>query len=67
MCGHERYLKTTIFGLVGCMPDYAMVIIGANMGITRMTREHIGLSIALKIPIFFVLTKIDIAPENILN
>jgi GTPase len=37
------------------------------MGITRMTREHIGLSIALKIPIFFVLTKIDIAPENILN
>jgi GTPase len=65
LCGHEKYLKTTIFGLVGLMPDYAMIVVGANMGLTRMTKEHIGLALALKVPIFFVVTKIDLAPENI--
>jgi len=65
LCGHEAYLKTTIFGLTGLMPDYTMIVIGANMGLTRMTKEHIGLALALKIPMFFVFTKCDIAPENI--
>ena len=65
LCGHEKYLKTTIFGLVGLMPDYAMIVVGANMGVTRMTKEHIGLAISLKVPLFFVITKIDIAPKNI--
>ena len=65
LCGHEKYLKTTIFGLVGLIPDYCMIVIGANMGITRMAKEHIGLSLALKIPMFFVFTKIDLAPESV--
>ena len=64
LCGHEKYLKTTIYGLVGMVPDYAMIIIGANMGISRMTKEHLGIALALKIPFFIVMTKIDIAPEN---
>jgi hypothetical protein len=37
LCGHERYLKTTVFGLTGMLPDYAMLIVGANMGVSRMT------------------------------
>jgi GTPase len=65
LCGHEKYLKTTIFGLVGLLPDYAMIVLGANMGVTRMTKEHIGLAISLKVPIFFIVTKIDIAPKNV--
>lgn len=65
LCGHETYLKTTIFGLTGLMPDYACIIVGANMGIQRMTKEHLGLALALKIPIFIVVTKIDIAPDDI--
>ena len=65
LCGHEKYLKTTIFGLVGLLPDYCMIVIGSNMGITRMSKEHIGLSLALKLPMFFVLTKFDLAPENV--
>ena len=32
LCGHEKYLKTTMFGLTGLLPDYAMIIIGLNMG-----------------------------------
>jgi GTPase len=65
LCGHEKYLKTTIFGLTGLVPDYAMIMIGANMGLQRMTKEHIGIALALKVPIFIVVTKIDIAPETI--
>jgi GTPase len=67
LCGHEKYLKTTMFGLVGLLPDYAMIVIGANMGVSRMTREHLGIALALKIPIFIVITKIDIAPEEVLK
>jgi GTPase len=54
-----------MFGLVGLLPDYSMIIVGANMGVSRMTKEHLGISLALKVPIFIVITKIDIAPENV--
>jgi len=56
-----------MFGLSGLFPHYAMLIVGANMGVSRMTKEHIGIAVALKIPIFVVITKIDIAPESIYN
>eukprot|EP00744_Colponema_vietnamica_P003000 GILI01004647.1.p1 GENE.GILI01004647.1~~GILI01004647.1.p1 ORF type:complete len:563 (+),score=147.71 GILI01004647.1:311-1999(+) len=65
LCGHEKYLKTTIFGLVGLTPDYAMIVIGANMGISRMTKEHLGIALALRVPVFIAVTKIDICPENV--
>lgn len=65
LCGHEKYLKTTIFGLTGLVPDYAMIVIGANMGVQRMTKEHLGIALALKVPIYIVITKIDIAPAEI--
>ncbi|NHJ49193.1 MAG: elongation factor 1-alpha [Asgard group archaeon] len=65
--GHERYLKTTLFGLTGHIPDYVLIIVGANMGIVGMTKEHLGIALALKVPIIVVITKIDICPEHILN
>lgn len=65
LCGHEMYLKTTIFGLTGLVPDYALIVVGANMGVQRMTKEHLGIALALKIPIFIVVTKIDLAPDDI--
>ena len=37
------------------------------MGISNMTKEHIALSLLLKIPFFILLTKIDICPTNILE
>jgi GTPase len=67
LCGHEKYLKTTMFGLVGCLPDYAMIIVGANMGLSKMTKEHMGIALALKIPMFIVITKIDLAPQDVLD
>jgi len=65
LCGHEKYLKTTIFGLVGLCPDYAMIVVNANAGFQRMSREHLGIALSLGIPFFFVVTKVDIAPPNV--
>jgi GTPase len=65
LAGHERYLKTTVSGMTGNMPDYCFLLVGANMGVTRMTKEHLGIAIALKIPIIIVITKIDMCPENV--
>lgn len=67
LAGHERYFRTTAYGLTGHMPDYACLIIGANMGVVGMCKEHMGVALALKIPVFFVVTKIDMAPEHILK
>uniref|UniRef100_A0A5K3ESD2 Tr-type G domain-containing protein n=1 Tax=Mesocestoides corti TaxID=53468 RepID=A0A5K3ESD2_MESCO len=67
LAGHERYLKTTVFGLTGFAPDYAMLMIGANAGIVGMTKEHLGLALALSVPVFVVITKVDMCPTNVLN
>lgn len=64
LAGHEKYLKTTMSGLSGCYIDYAMVTIGADRGIIGMTKEHMGIAIALKIPLFIVITKIDMSPPD---
>lgn len=65
LAGHEKYFKTTAFGLTGNLPDYAMLIIGANHGLIGMCKEHLGIALALKIPSFFVITKVDICPEHV--
>lgn len=49
MKGHEKYFKTTVSGLTASAPDYAMIVVGANSGVQRMTREHLGIAIALEV------------------
>jgi len=67
LCGHEKYLKTTMFGVMGLFSDYGIIIIGANMGLSGMTSEHIALLIANRIPFITIVTKIDICPANIMS
>lgn len=67
LAGHERYLKTTIAGLTGCFPDYAIIVINGLAGVTKMTKEHLGVVLALKIPLICVVTKVDMTPENVLQ
>lgn len=83
LCGHEKYLKTTIRGLTSSNPELCMIIVGANKGIKNdkvknirgnkgkyenMTREHIFLCVALNIPFAIIVTKIDmIIEQNIKN
>ena len=67
LAGHEKYLRTTIGGFSSIHPDYSFILIGANMGITHITKEHLYLSLYYNIPFIIIITKIDIAPENVLN
>ncbi|KAJ1723120.1 hypothetical protein LPJ53_002525 [Coemansia erecta] len=67
LAGHEKYLKTTVFGMAGGAPDYVMLMVAANAGLTGMAREHLGLALALGIPVFVVITKIDMCPAGVLD
>jgi GTPase len=59
LAGHERYLRTTVFGLTGCAPDYAMLMVGGNAGLIGMSKEHLGIAVTLGVPVMVVITKID--------
>ena len=67
LAGHEKYLRTTLFGLTSHQPDYAMLVVGANMGVVGMAKEHLGLALALRVPVFVVLTKTDMCPAPVLK
>lgn len=67
LCGHEKYLKTTTYGISGYFPDYAIVTVAANRGILKMTKEHLGILFYMKIPTIILYTRIDIAPKDILE
>lgn len=67
LAGHEKYLKTTVFGMTGHLPDFCMLMVGSNAGIIGTTKEHLGLALALNVPVFVVVTKIDMCPENVLQ
>ncbi|XP_010900031.2 GTP-binding protein 2b isoform X2 [Esox lucius] len=64
LAGHHKYLKTTIFGLTSYCPDFAMLVVSANTGIVGTTREHLGLAMALKVPIFIVVSKVDLCARG---
>ncbi|KAL7420605.1 hypothetical protein Q5752_004556 [Cryptotrichosporon argae] len=67
LAGHERYFKTTLYGLSGCAPDYVMLMVGGNAGLIGMSKEHLGVALALNVPIIVCVTKIDMTPPNILE
>lgn len=67
LAGHERYLKTTLKGLTGGYIDYVLLVIGANMGVSMMTKEHISIAYALQIPIIIVVTKMDLSNDHVLK
>jgi elongation factor 1-alpha len=60
LCGHRKYLKTSLFGVTAYHPDYALLIVGGNRGVLEMTREHIKILYLLKIPMIIVITKTDL-------
>ncbi len=66
LAGHERYLKTTMFGLTGFCPDMAIFLVAANAGgLVGMSKEHLALIAALGLPLIVVVTKVDLAPEGV--
>ncbi|KAL0269757.1 UNVERIFIED_CONTAM: hypothetical protein PYX00_007387 [Menopon gallinae] len=64
LAGHRKYLKTTVAGLTGYLPHYAMIVVSSSAGILGMTQEHLTLALALDVPFFIVVTKIDVTPAQ---
>lgn len=67
LAGHEKYLKTTVFGMTGSAPEFAMLMVGANAGMIGMSKEHLGIALSLGIPVLVVITKIDRCPTHVLE
>lgn len=67
LAGHERYLRTTVFGLLSSEPNYCLLMVAANNGLIGMSKEHLGIALALNVPVMVVVTKIDICPPQILQ
>lgn len=64
-CGHPRFLKTTIAGLTGHAPDYACLAVDSRVGgVSEMTKEHLALAVALGLPTFVTVTKMDVASRD---
>ena len=62
--GHEPWLRTTIRGIVGQRLDYGLLCIACDDGITHITKEHLGLMLAMELPVIIALTKIDKVDEK---
>ncbi|MFB6353188.1 MAG: GTP-binding protein, partial [Halobacteriales archaeon] len=57
--GHEPWLRTTIRGLVGQKLDYGLLVVAADDGPTKTTREHLGILLATELPTVVAITKTD--------
>ena len=62
LAGHQKYLRTTISALTGYCPHYVMLVVSATAGVVSMTQEHLGIAVALEVPFFVVITKVDMVP-----
>lgn len=59
LAGHERYLKTTLYGLTSGAPSCVILIVGANAGLIGMSKEHLAIALALSVPVIVCITKVS--------
>ncbi len=57
--GHAPWLRTTVRGILGQRVDYALLVVASDDGVTPITKEHLGIAMAMEIPLIVVITKID--------
>ena len=62
--GHEPWLRTTIRGLVGQRLDYGLLVVAADDGPTKTTREHLGILLAMELPTIVTITKADVVADD---
>ncbi|GMH65007.1 hypothetical protein TL16_g04094 [Triparma laevis f. inornata] len=67
LCGHEKYLKTTVYGMSAGMGDHSLIVVNARQPPTHMTHQHLNLASSNNIPSIIVLTKIDGCPAHALK
>jgi len=62
--GHEPWLRTTIRGIVGQKLNYGLLVIAADQGPTHITKEHLGIILAMDLPVLVVITKTDLVTSG---
>lgn len=67
LAGHEKYLKTTIAGLGIVIPDLLLLCVDRYAPTYKMTKEHMGLAIRMKIPFVILMTKVDLYDKETTN
>lgn len=67
LAGHQKYLRTTVFGLMGHLPHFALLLVSAVSGVAGTTKEHFALSMALDLPLIVIVTKVDLASADALK
>ncbi|XP_070152222.1 GTP-binding protein 2 [Polyergus mexicanus] len=58
LAGHRKYLRTTVLGLTGYSPHHVMLVVAPPLN--EVSQEHMALCLALKLPFFIVVNKIDL-------
>lgn len=67
LCGQRNYISTTTAAMTSTLPDYGMLAVNSNSGISLSdtTKDHVELFHAYSIPFFVVMTVIDLTtPER---
>ena len=67
LAGHQKYLRTTVFGLMGHLPHFAMLLVSAVSGVAGTTKEHFALAMALDLPVIIVINKVDLVSAEVLG
>jgi elongation factor 1-alpha len=63
LCGHEKYLKTTARGISGHFPDYGCIIVSPQREVTIVTPQHYKLLLSQNIPVFIIISRVDVTLE----
>ena len=64
LAGHHKYLRTTVFGLTGHLPHFALLVINSMTGLTGTSKEHLLLCDLLNLPVMIILNKVDLVKPS---
>ncbi|KAG2502058.1 hypothetical protein HYH03_000552 [Edaphochlamys debaryana] len=65
LAGHEKYLKTALYGLTALLPHYGLLAVCGAAGLGRVGVEHLAVALALEVPVAVVITKVELVrPER---
>ena len=64
LAGHEKYLRSMIYGVSSSLLDYCLVLVNSRSGCTHMTHHHMCIASMLRIPTMLIFSKVDGCPEH---
>ncbi|VDM25060.1 unnamed protein product [Hydatigera taeniaeformis] len=65
LAGHSKYQRTTLSGLTTFQPAFCILVVSATTGLTADGLRHARTAVALGLPLVVVLSKVDLASEEL--